>query len=226
MGALFANGLAGGKFANGAVSAAFMAAVHVGVAASRKRTAQEVTYAKLANDVYKPQGKAIDGYEMSRDLFTDSETGLQSALYVNQDTGHSVFAFAGTNGASDWIANIRQAFGLESAQYTQAMGQAQAVYAAKGGNVQFVGHSLGGGLATTSAIVTGVSATVFNAAGLNPSTVGGASPAPGSITHFQSSFDGLQMLNSDTPVKTYGEQVLLGPAGWHPMGGVCERVRC
>lgn len=68
--------------------------------------------------------------------------------------------------------------------------------------------------------------TVFNAAGLNPSTLGGASPAPGSITHFQSSFDGLQMLNSVTPVKTYGEQVLLGPAGWHPMGGVCERVRC
>ncbi len=216
----------GGKFSNGALSAAFLSAVHAGAPAPRKPTAQEVTYAKLAEDVYDPQGAEIDGYEMVGDLFIDSETGLQSALYVNQDTGHSVLAFAGTNGASDWIANIRQAFGLKSAQYTQAMGQAQAVYAATGGNVQFVGHSLGGGLATASAIVTGGSATVFNAAGVNPSTVGGASPVPGSITHFQSSFDGLQILNSLTPVKSYGNQILLRAAGWHPMGGVCERVRC
>lgn len=218
--------LTGGKFANGAVSAAFMAAIHVGTPEARKPTEQEVTYAKLANDVYDPQGNAIDGYEMSGDLFVDPDSGLQSALYVNQDTGHSVLAFAGTNGASDWIANIRQAFGLESAQYTQAMVQAQAVHAATNGNVQFVGHSLGGGLASASAIVTGGSATVFNAAGVNSRTVGGLTPAPGSITHFQSSFDGLQMLNSITPVKTYGEQVALGPAGWHPMGGVCQRVGC
>ncbi|WP_420933670.1 toxin TcdB middle/N-terminal domain-containing protein [Alteromonas sp. A081] len=218
--------LTGGKFANGAVSAAFMAAIHVGTPEARKPTEQEVTYAKLANDVYDPQGNAIDGYEMSGDLFVDPDSGLQSALYVNQDTGHSVLAFAGTNGASDWIANIRQAFGLESAQYTQAMVQAQAVHAATNGNVQFVGHSLGGGLASASAIVTGGRATVFNAAGVNSRTVGGLTPAPGSITHFQSSFDGLQMLNSITPVKTYGEQVALGPAGWHPMGGVCQRVGC
>ena len=220
--------LTGGKFANGAISAglAYAVAAIGGGQSGRKPTHQEVTYGKLANGVYDSGFQGADGYRKVGDTFFDEETGLQSALFVNEATGHSVFAFAGSNGGGDWAANIRQAFGLKSAQYNQALGQAQTVYASTGGNVHFVGHSLGGGLATASAIMTGGSATVFNAAGVHPSTVGGLTPAPGSITHFRSSFDALQLVNALTPGRVYGEQVSLGTAGWHTMGGVCRAIGC
>lgn len=213
-------------FANGAVTAAMAYAFSSAASAGREPTAQERTYARLANGVYDPEFTGVDGYSRVGSPYIDSETGLQAALFVNAESGHSVMAFAGTNGAGDWPANIRQAFGLESAQYTQAIGLAQTVYSNTGGNVHFVGHSLGGGLAAASAIMTGGSATVFNAAAVHSNTVGGLSPVPGSITHFHSSFDVLQPINALTPARVYGEQVPLGMAGFHSMGGVCRAMGC
>ena len=197
-----------------------------GARSGRKPTPQEITYGKLAHGVYDPNFQGADGYRKVGNTFIDLETGLQSALFVNEATGRRVMAFAGSNGRGDWVANIRQAFGLKSAQYSQALGQAQTVYSFTGGNVHFVGHSLGGGLAAASAILTGGSATVFNAAGVHPSTVSGLVPASGHITYFRSSFDILQPFNALTPARVYGEQVSLGVAGWHSMGGVCHAIGC
>jgi hypothetical protein len=212
------------EFANGAVTGAFAYAVSAGIQAGRKPTAQEVTYARLARDVYDPQGVAIDGYNQVGGLHIDQETGLQAALYVNGD-GHSVLAFAGTNGGNDWGSNIPQGLGLGGAQYDQAIAMSQTVYANTGGNVHFVGHSLGGGLAAASAIMTGGGATTFNAAGVHPNTVGGLTG--GSITQFNSSFDVMQGVNALTPgAYARGTQVSLGAAGWHPMGGVCSAMGC
>jgi len=218
--------LGGGKFKNGAVTGAFSYAVTTGIQAGRKPTAQEVTYARLAKDVYDPQGVEIDGYNQVGDLHIDPETGLQAALYVNGDA-HHVLAFAGTNGSNDWASNIPQGLGLGGAQYDQAIIMAQSVHASTGGNVHFVGHSLGGGLAAASAIMTGGRATTFNAAGVHPNTVGGLTSAPGSITQFNSSSDVMQAGNALTPgAYARGAQVSIGAAGWHPMGGVCRAMGC
>lgn len=216
----------GGKFANGAVTAAFAFIASAGAQAGRKPTPQEVTYARMSNAVYDltqadvDAGYQIDGYTLS-DLTSD-ESGLKAALFVKGDS--QVVAFAGTSPSSwaNWKANLRQAFGLRSAQY-----EAGKAYAASlDGNVQFTGHSLGGGIASAAAIVTGNSATVFNAAGVHSNTLNGMSRANGSVTHFRSSFDVLQPINMLSPASVPGHQISLGAAGLHGMGSVCKAMGC
>lgn len=218
--------IGGGKFKNGAATAAFAYAVSVRNQAGRKPTEEEVTFARLSNDVYDPQGVEIDGFNQVGKLYTDRETGFQAALYVNGE-GNSVLAFAGTNGANDWGSNVLQALGLVGAQYDQALVLARTVYIDTGANIRFVGHSLGGGLAAAAAIVTGGRATTFNAAGVHPNTVGGLISTPGSITQFSSSFDVMQIGNALTPgASARGTQVSLGAAGLHGMSGVCSAIGC
>ena len=216
----------GGKFANGAFSAAFSSALGEARSPAREPTAEERTYLKLARDVYNPKGQKIDGYEMVGELYVDDDTGLQSALYVHEESGHSVLAFAGTNGKGDWSTNFKQAFGIESEQYTKAMHRAQAMYDSTGGNIHFVGHSLGGGLAGAAAMSTSGSATVFNASGVNLLTVHRVSVNPGTVTHIRGAFDVLQGANLFTPTRVYGEQVVLGRAGFHGVEGLCKAMAC
>ena len=181
------------------------------------------TYAKLARGVSNPGYTGDDGFARIGDPYSD-DTGMQAMLFGRGD--ERVLAFAGTDGGSlaNWSANLRQAFGLTSAQY--ATGIALAVSLSEGGGVHFVGHSLGAGIAAASAIVTGGSATIFNAAGVHPNTVRGFSMSRGSITHFQSSFDALRIGNALTPARVPGTTVSLGAAGFHGMAGVCRAVGC
>ncbi len=218
--------MTGGKFANGAGYAAFASIVSAGAQSARKPTPQEVTYAKMSNEVYGltqadvDAGYQIDDYTLS-ELTTD-KSGLKAALFVKGDS--QVVAFAGTSPSSwaNWKANFRQAFGLRSAQY-----EAGKAYAASlNGSVHFTGHSLGGGIASASVIVTGNSATVFNAAGVHSNTLNGISRSNGSVTHFRSSFDVLQPINALTPSSVPGQQISLGAAGLHGMGGVCKVMGC
>ena len=67
---------------------------------------------------------------------------------------------------------------------------------------------------------------MFNAAGVHNNTLNGISRSNGSVTHFRSSFDVLQVGNALTPASVPGEQVSLGRAGLHGMGGVCRAVGC
>jgi hypothetical protein len=177
----------------------------------------------LAQGVYDLGFTGADGFERIGEPYTD-DTGLQAMLFGRGD--ERVLAFAGTDGGSlaNWSANLRQAFGLTSAQY--ANGIDLAVSLSEGGGLHFVGHSLGGGIAAASAIVTGGSATIFNAAGIHPNTVSGFSMSRGSITHFRSSFDVLQIGNALTPARVPGTTVSLGAAGFHGMAGVCRAVGC
>ena len=105
--------------------------------------------------------------------FEDPASGYFGALYRNADNGTIIYANRGTEGPDklDVRANVLQAFGLESKQYTTAMKVARNLRATYGGKLSFTGHSLGGGLASAQALVTGLPATTFNAAGLNPETV-------------------------------------------------------
>ena len=215
----------GGKFANGAATGAFAQALG-STRSGRKPTAQEVTYARLAKGVKDVGYQGVDGYVKVAPTYSDLDTGLRTALFVNQETGHYVQAFAGTNDGVDWSTNVPQAVGGEGAQYTQAIRIARTAYANYGGNIHFVGHSLGGGLAATAAIMTGAGATTFNAAGVHSNTVGGRTSVPGSITQFNSSFDAMQAGNALTPAWARGTQVSLGAAGVHGMAGVCRAMGC
>lgn len=112
------------------------------------------------------------GFDRSR--LVDVRSGYFSALYRNTDSGAYILANRGTEGPEklDIRANVLQAFGFESGQYTRAMENARALRSALGGqNLSFTGHSLGGGLASAQAMITGLPATTFNAAGLNAATI-------------------------------------------------------
>lgn len=90
--------------------------------------------------------------------------------------------------------------------------------------MHYTAHSLCRGIAV--AIRTEASATVFNAAGVHINTLGGVFPVNGSVAHFHSSFDVLQLINTFTPASVPGQQLPLGRAGFHGMGGVCRAMGC
>jgi hypothetical protein len=66
----------------------------------------------------------------------------------------------------------------------------------------------------------------LNAAAVHPNTVGGQRMSNGSITHYRSSFDMLQILNVLTPASVPGTTVPLWDAGLHGMNGVCREMGC
>ncbi len=162
----------------------------------------------------------IDGYTL--DSIYTHDSGLNAALFVGRES--SVLAFSGTSPSSwaNWKANFTQAFGGSAAQYNIGIDLAISL----GGNVHFTGHSLGGGIASAAAIVTGGSATIFNAAGVHNNTLRGYSPSNGSVSYYYSSFDVLRLGNAITPASVPGQHISLGAAGLHGMGGVCRAMGC
>jgi len=95
-------------------------------------------------------------------------------LYVT-DTGYvgpamkPQLVFRGTArgvAREDWSNNLRQAVGRPTPYYQHAKNIGQRL-AASGADVELVGHSLGGGLASAAALVSGRPATTFDASGLS-----------------------------------------------------------
>lgn len=150
--------------------------------------------AQASKAVYDPMPgrKAPDGYHnatddeladmnLSRDYIDnpiDPKTGkpsnFRSAVFINDKTGETLIAYKGTTPSSleDWKNNAQQGMGKDSFYYTRAQQIAtRAAQSPAGDNMRFTGHSLGGGLASAAATVTGKDATTFNAAGLHPDTV-------------------------------------------------------
>ncbi len=76
--------------------------------------------------------------------FEDVGSGYFGALYRNADNGNVIYANRGTEGPDklDVRANILQAFGLESGQYSQAIDVARRLQKTYGAQVSFTGHSL------------------------------------------------------------------------------------
>jgi hypothetical protein len=106
--------------------------------------------------------------------------GLKAMIYQDYITGEGqyVLAFGGTDDKiwelefDDWRNNIKQGLGWSAPQYTAAMKIGRAVGRAVGASRLIVtGHSLGGGLASAAALVAGVRADTFNAAGLHEYTL-------------------------------------------------------
>lgn len=71
---------------------------------------------------------------------------------------------------ADWKNNGAQGLGMASDYYKRAVGLGEQL-SKSGQQVDIAGHSLGGGLASATAMASGMPGWTFNAAGLNSGTV-------------------------------------------------------
>jgi hypothetical protein len=110
---------------------------------------------------------------VSKSMLEPNESPFKAEVFKVRGSSppEYVVAYRGTAGGADWKENLKQGVGLKSDSYERAMRLGQRMNTSTGGNVSFTGHSLGGGLASAAATVTGRPATTFNAAGLNADTV-------------------------------------------------------
>lgn len=131
----------------------------------------------LAQDVYNDQGSPpgytrLDPGVLGDDVnLSNPDTGFDAALYQNQE-GEVFLAFRGTDGGVDWQSNFNQGFGEElDRQYEQAIAVAERSKEVFGDDLKAItGHSLGGGLATTAGLSTGIPTYAYNGAGLSEQT--------------------------------------------------------
>ncbi len=153
-----------------------------------------LTHCLIANDVYSEgstsavlpahisrlRGEALEavvGSALKEKMLDNDKTGYFGAVYLDRESFVFILANRGSENLSDWINNVQQASGFKAQQYSMAIEAAIALKAAvteKYGpsiGVVFNGHSLGGGLASSQALVTNSPAITFNAAGLNRRTV-------------------------------------------------------
>lgn len=220
--------VSGGKFANGAFSGAFAAALSSSSEAVDSEVQGDM---EMAEKIYddgdgSKVGDIVAGHKLA-EIHDNKDSGFRAGVFIDS-AGNAVVSFAGTDSSSfggflsDMKANLLQSFGFESAQYSSAKQLAMDV-SREYSSVRFVGHSLGGGLATAAAYTTGGRATVFNAAGVHANTIRGSGYSP-IITHYYSGYDGIQALNSLSPISVPGRQVNLGHAGAHGMGSMCTRA--
>ncbi|WEA00844.1 DUF6443 domain-containing protein [Mucilaginibacter sp. SJ] len=135
--------------------------------------------ALLSRDVYSSSKIGVSGFgtffvaneEFPDMKFEDENTGFKSTLYKDLD-GKYVYATAGTDMTSwkDWSNNGAQEIAM-SKQYKESVDNALALQKKLGNKLSFTGHSLGGGMAALNAMVTGLHATTYNAAGLSLATI-------------------------------------------------------
>ncbi|MGB3118400.1 MAG: hypothetical protein WBE58_06250, partial [Verrucomicrobiales bacterium] len=112
----------------------------------------------------------IDPSEVPGLILEDATSGFAAGLFRKTDgSGEVILAFRGSEIiANDWVTNVYQGSGLLPDQYQFATDLALAAQALYGASlVHITGHSLGGALATTAALTTGIETTVFNAGGLS-----------------------------------------------------------
>lgn len=107
-------------------------------------------------------------------MLSSPTSEFRAEVFVREIAGQTSYtvAFRGSTPArSDWVANGRQAVGLETDHYNRALEIGESLIVPQGSRVSITGHSLGGGLASTAAIAAELDATTFNAAGLHANTI-------------------------------------------------------
>lgn len=179
--------------------------------------------AKLSAGIYDKNFTGTDGYNMVGKPYT-AQNGLRAAVFSNGTENVLVYAGTSPSSLANWWANLKQAFGLKSAQYEAGLDLARDLYKQYDGNLRFTGHSLGGGIASAAAIITGGSANTFNAAGVHDDTLRGFDRSHGHVTSYYSTLDVLRIGNALTPASVPGNRVSLGAAGIHGIGGVIKAL--
>jgi pimeloyl-ACP methyl ester carboxylesterase len=178
---------------------------------------EDLAMAEIANAVYdssatnvKNGWRKVEGRDLHAYGTNESEmrpgSGLRAGVYTN-DSGQTVVAFAGTNPRSgkDLATDVKQELGFATDQYRQAKTLVGKVAAKMGpNNVVVVGHSLGGGLASTSALENGVNAVVFNAAGVHNNSLSDPDrlrtrAEQGAVRHYHVDHEILQKANASSP---------------------------
>lgn len=119
-----------------------------------------------------PEGQAeLKKLGISKDDLSPENSSIHAELFVKD--GQYVLAFRGTrpSESQDVVNDVEQGLGLNSEAYEKAIKLARILAFYTDRNLSFTGHSLGGGLASAAAVATGLSATTFNAAGLDVSSI-------------------------------------------------------
>ncbi len=130
-----------------------------------------------------PEALRAAGINWSKEEIADylqpTDSGFRAEIYLPDPAilgrdAKPVLCFKGTDSDKneDWLNNARQGAGMQSDYYDRAMTVALRLKKDFGDNQAFeiTGHSLGGGLASAAAAVTGAHTTTFNSAGLHPDT--------------------------------------------------------
>lgn len=101
----------------------------------------------------------------------DKFSGFKAAVFRRDDGKHAV-AFCGSERETrDWLTNLAQGLGMDTAQYRQAAAFASECKAQFGDDIVLTGHSLGGGLAAVAAATTNTECVTFNPAGVHRRTL-------------------------------------------------------
>jgi len=126
----------------------------------------------------------------------------------------TVLAFRGTvpSEMADLQTNMDQALGGETAQYKAATQLGASVARKLGPDVLVTGHSLGGGKAQAAGVSGGLTGMMFNAAGLNPDTVGGDTGDPSDFLQFRTPGDPLTGIQNSAALQS-GVGLLAGGLG-------------
>jgi hypothetical protein len=126
---------------------------------------------------HKASASELRQYGVSAEQLHPQGSGFNAELFIPDpavygEDARPVMAFEGTDfgDPQDVNADVAQAMGNPEEYYERAMSLATTVNEHSGGDVVFSGHSLGGGLATAAAQVTGAPAIVSNPAGVHADT--------------------------------------------------------
>jgi len=126
----------------------------------------------------KPTPGQLNIMHLNGEMLTPDGTSFKAAVYMKDPTvwgpdpkPEAVVAFRGSTPADeDWNNNFDQDANNEAEYYRRAV-QIGNRLSSCGANLHIVGHSLGGGLASAAQGGSGLTASTYNAAGLNPGTV-------------------------------------------------------
>ena len=166
----------------------------------------EIAYDGVAGDSYRfPDGEI---WRISTS-YSHRITGFKAVVATGN--GKQVLSFAGTDSLIDVAVDIAQVLGGMPTQYRQALNVTETVRAEHGDNLILTGHSLGGGLAAYSSVVTHLFAYTVNPAPLiGALTFDGMFGSNHQITNFVAA--GGEFVSS-SPGRNPGDDVVVSASG-------------